>query len=51
MGVFYEKQLQIMLSWWDRRSFFPVWHAINTISDLLIISGSISKILLDFFVS
>ena len=51
MGGFYEKQLKIELSWWDRRSLFPIWHAINTISDLLIIIGSIYKILLDFFVS
>ena len=51
MGKFYEKQLKIELSWWDRRSLFPIWHVINTISDLLIIVGSIFKILLDFFVS
>ena len=51
MGGFYEKQLKITLSLWDRRSLFPIWHPINTISDLLIISGSVSKILLDFFVS
>ena len=51
MGGFYEKQLKIKLSWWERRSLFPIWHGINTISDLLIISGSIAKILLDFFVS
>lgn len=51
MGGFYEKQLKIELSWWDRRSLFPIWHIINTISDLLIITGSIYKILLDFFVS
>ena len=51
MGTFYEKQLKIRLSWWDRRALFPIWHIINIISDLLITSGSISKILLDFFVS
>lgn len=51
MGVFYEHQLKITLSWWERKSLFPFWHTINTISDLLIIAGSISKIFLDFFVT
>ena len=50
MGTFYRRELGIKLSWWERRSLFPLWHLINIISDLLIIAGSFYKIFVDYMV-
>lgn len=51
MGTFYEKQLRVPLSWWERRSLFSLWHVFNVVSDILIISGTVVKIALDYDVS
>ena len=51
MRKFYRKQLGIKLKWWEVRSLFPLWHLVNTISDLLILAGTFYKILLDYEVS
>lgn len=48
MGTFYEKQLRVPLSWWERRSLFSLWHVFNVVSDILIISGTVVKIALDY---
>ena len=48
MGAFYKNNLNIELSWWERRALFPAWHGINTFSDIIIIIGSVYKIFVDF---
>lgn len=51
MGQFYHDRLHLPLSWWERRSLFSPWHYFNITSDILISSGTIYKILLEFDVS
>lgn len=51
MGVFYEDQLHIKLSWWERRSLFSGWHFLNFFSDILIVIGTVNKIALNYNVS
>ena len=51
MGAFYEEQIHIPLSWWDRRSLFPYWHFLNFFSDVIIIFGTALKIALSLEVS
>lgn len=51
MGSFYRNELKLPLSWWDRRPLFSLWHLFNVISDLVIIAGTLLKILLNFNVS
>lgn len=51
MGHFYHDRLHLPLNWWERRSLFSPWHYFNITSDLLILSGTFYKILLEFDVS
>ena len=48
MGQFYHNRLHLPLSWWERRSLFSLWHYFNITSDLLILAGTLYKILLEF---
>ncbi|XP_011402441.1 PREDICTED: mucolipin-3-like [Amphimedon queenslandica] len=49
MGEFYESQLGIYdLSWFERKSLFSIWHIFTGFSDLLLIIGTLLKILLEY---
>ena len=47
MGEFYESKLGIYLSWCDRKSLFSLWHIFTCFSDVLLVLGSLLKILLE----
>jgi hypothetical protein len=47
MGKFYNEKLHLKLSWMERRSLFSGWLLFTIISDILLIFGSIIKILMD----
>jgi len=51
MGSFYHNQLKLPLSWWERRSLFSPFHLVNALSDVVILTGTLIKILLDYNVS
>ena len=47
MGEFYESKLGIYLSWYERKSLFSLWHIFTCFSDVLLVLGSLLKMLLE----